>query len=238
MSPFASLRRQSAGALSGVLYVLFFMASIVISGITAPSGPFATPYSSDAVVRQYLLTDPPALHRSLQLSAVLQTLSALALLAFVPRLADFVARYSTSARAGVVRAMGTTSAALLVISASGSWILSMLGSSAQLSVTRALMDLTFITGAAPAIGTLGLALWAVSRTALASRAMPAWVGWSGLVLATASVLSLLSLVAEPATVLIPFGRYAGFAWFTTVSLMMWRRETRTVPSETGDHVGA
>lgn len=237
MSSFASPRRRSAGALSGVLYVLFFLASIVISSITAPSGPFATPYSSDSVVRQYLLTDPAALHRSLQLSALFQTLSALALLAFIPWLTDFVARYSTSARAGMVRAMGTTSAALLLFSACGGWILSMLGPSAELSVARTLMDLTFITGAAPAIGTLGLALWAVSRTALASGALPAWVGWSGLVLATASVLSLLSLVTEPATVLIPFGRYVGFAWFTGVSLMMWRRQTRTVLPAADDHVG-
>jgi hypothetical protein len=102
--------------------------------------------------------------------------------------------------------MGTTSAALLVFSASSSWLLSMLGPSAELSVARTLMDLTFITGAAPAIGTLGLALWTVSRTVLSSRALP-------------------------------FGRYVGFAWFTAVSLMVWRRESRTDLPETGDNVG-
>jgi hypothetical protein len=215
--------------------VLFFLASIVISSITAPSGPFATPYSSDSVARQYLLADPAALHRSLQLSALLQMLSALALLAFIPWLTGFVARYSTSSRAGVVRAMGTTSAVLLVFSASAGWVLSMLGSSAELSVARALMDLTFITGAAPAIGTLGAALWVVSRTALASRALPAWVGWSGLVLATASVLSL---VAEPATLLIPFGRYVGFVWFIAASVILWRRETHADLPAASEHVHA
>ncbi|MFE6685689.1 hypothetical protein ACFVFQ_04340 [Streptomyces sp. NPDC057743] len=217
--------------------MLFFVASIVISSVTAPNGPFATPYSSDAVVRQYLRTDPAALHRSLQLSSLLQMLSALALLAFIPWLTDFVARHGTSVRAGVVRAMGTTSAVLLVLSASGGWLLSMLGSSAELSVARALMDLAFITGAAPAIGTLGLALWVVSRTALTSRTLPVWAGWSGLVLAAASVLSLLSLVAEPATVLIPFGRYGGFAWFTGVSLTLWRRATPAALPATDAHVG-
>jgi hypothetical protein len=112
---------------------------------------------------------------------------------------------------------------LLVLSSATGWILSMVDRSGDLALCRALMDLVFVTGAAPAIGTLGLVLWQVSRTALTSRALPAWVGWTGLVLAVASVLSLLSLVAEPATLLIPVGRYLGFVWFLAVSLILWRR---------------
>ncbi|WP_441246944.1 hypothetical protein [Kitasatospora sp. McL0602] len=220
--------RRSAGALSGVLYVVLFIASLVAGAVTAPSsGVFATPYSGDDVARKYLAADPAALHRSLQLTALFQLLSALALLAFVPRLADFTSRFGSSTRAGVVRAAGTASGILLVLSASANWVLSMLNSSGDLPTSRALMDLTFITGAAPAIGTLGLVLWQVSRTALESRALPAWVAWSGLVLAVASLLSLLSLVAEPATLLIPVGRYVGFVWFLAVSLTLWRRDGRT-----------
>ncbi|MFF3004330.1 hypothetical protein ACFVTF_16145 [Kitasatospora sp. NPDC057940] len=227
MSSFTSPRRSSTGALSGILYVLLFVVSLVISGITAPSGPFATPYSSDDVVRKYLLADPAALHRSLQVGALFQLLSALALLAFVPWLSEFVGRHGTPVRAGVVRAAGTASGVLLVLSASAGWVLSLLGTAADLSVSRALMDLAFITGAAPAIGTLGVVLWQVSRTALVSRALPAWVAWSGLALSVASVSSLLSLVAEPATLLIPVGRYVGFLWFVAVSLTLWRRDGGT-----------
>ncbi|WP_101381030.1 hypothetical protein [Kitasatospora sp. GP30] len=216
-------RRTSTGALSGVLYVLFFVASLVMGGVTAPSGPIATPYSSDQVARTFLSADPSALHRSLQLTGLLQMLSALALLAFVPVLADFVSRHGSSARAGLVRTAGVASGVLLVVSSAGGWILSMVNSLGDLAVSRTLMDLTFITGAAPAIGTLGLVLWQVSRTALAARALPAWIGWAGSVLAVASVLSLLSLVAEPATLLIPVGRYLGFVWFLAVSLLLWRR---------------
>ncbi|MCK7626555.1 hypothetical protein MUU72_26220 [Streptomyces sp. RS10V-4] len=227
MSSSARTRRPAPGALGGVLYALLFVTSIVASGATAPSGPLATPYSSDTVARQYLLADPSALHRSLQISALFQMLSALALLAFVPWLTDFVRRYGTTAQAGVVRAMGTASGTLLVLSASAGWILSVLIPTAGLSTARAVMDLSFITGAAPAIGTLGLAMWPVSRTVLASRALPVWVGWAGLFLAAASGLSLLSLLLEPATVFIPVGRYLGFIWFIAVSLLLWRRGGRT-----------
>ncbi|MFC0601925.1 hypothetical protein [Streptomyces palmae] len=223
MSSFPLSRRPSMGALSGVLYVLFFVAGLVIAGIVAPSGPLATPYSSDEVLRDYLLADPSALHRSLRLRALFQTLSALGLLAFVPWLTDYVGRHGTSAQAGVVRAAGTVAGALLMLSAGASWTLSMVGSSADLVVSRTVMDLAFITGAAPAVGALGLALWQVSSTARASRTLPVWIAWSGLVLAAVSVLSLLSLVAEPATLLIPVGRFGGFAWITAVSVVLWRR---------------
>ncbi|WP_327064454.1 hypothetical protein [Kitasatospora sp. NBC_01302] len=189
MSPFTPPARRSAGALSGVLYAVLFVAGLVAGGVTAPSGPFATPYSGDDVVRRYLAADPAALHRSLQLTALFQMLSALALLAFVPWLTDFVGRHGTAVRAGVVRAAGTASGVLLVLSASAGWVLSLLGSATDLSVSRALMDLAFITGAAPAIGTLGLALWQVSRTARGSRALPAWLSWTGLVLADTRVPS-------------------------------------------------
>ncbi|MGV4928172.1 hypothetical protein K2224_38180 (plasmid) [Streptomyces sp. BHT-5-2] len=50
---------------------------------------------------------------------------------------------------------------------------------------------------------------------------------SGLVLSAASMLSLLSLVAEPATLLIPVGRHVGLLWFVAVSLTLWRRDSGT-----------
>ncbi|WP_051836095.1 hypothetical protein [Streptomyces sp. NRRL WC-3742] len=222
---------RPAGALTGALYPVLFVASLVVPAVSAPSGqPLATPYSDDDVVRRFLAADPDALHRSLQLSGLLQLLSALALLSFVPRLTAFTGRFGTESRAGLVRAAGTASAVLLALSASTSWVLSMVHSTAELALSRALMDLTFITGAAPAVGTLGLVLWQVSRAALVSRALPSWVARSGLVLAVASLLSLLSLVAEPATLLIPVGRYLGFVWFVAVSVTLWRRDGGARPA--------
>ncbi|OIK06772.1 hypothetical protein [Streptomyces monashensis] len=113
-------QRRDLGALTGVLYVLFFVASLVIAGALGPSGT-VTPYSSDAEVQAYRLKDPARLEDLFRILGLMQGLSALALLAFVPCLAAFVRRHGSDARAGVVRSLATVAGALLLLSASTSW---------------------------------------------------------------------------------------------------------------------
>lgn len=221
-----SASRRDFGALSGVLYVLFFAASLVVAGALGPSGT-VTPYSSDAEVQAYRLKDPTTLEHLFRILGLLQGLSALALLAFVPRLTAFVCRYGGDARAGVVRALATVAGALLLLSASTSWVLAQIGSRAELSTYRAVSDLSFITGAGPAIAALGVAVFLVSATGRASRALPAWVAWSGMVIGVASVLSMSSLVAEGGSVFVPVGRFLGFVWFVALSVLLWGRGGRT-----------
>jgi hypothetical protein len=221
-----SAPRRDFGALTGVLYVLFFVASLVVAGALGPSGT-VTPYSSDAEVQAYRLKDPTTLEHLFRTLGLLQGLSALALLAFVPRLTVFVRRYGSDARAGAVRALATVAGALLLLSASTSWVLAQIGSRAELSTYRAVSDLSFITGAGPAIAALGVAVFLVSTTGRTSRALPAWVAWSGMVIGVASVLSMISLVAEGGSVFIPIGRFLGFIWFVTLSVLLWGRRGRT-----------
>ncbi|WP_198539924.1 hypothetical protein, partial [Streptomyces sp. CT34] len=215
-------RRRDSGALSGVLYVLFFVASLLVAGVLAPSGA-VTPYSSDADVQAYRLEDPATLENLLRVLGLLQGLSALALLAFVPCLTGFVRRYGSEARAGVVRALATVAGALLLLSASTGWILAQVGSRSELSTYRAVADLSFITGAGPAIATLGVAVFLVSATGRASRALPAWLAWSGMVIGVAGLLSMSSLVAQGGAMFIPIGRFLGFVWFIALSISLWRR---------------
>ncbi|MDT0470089.1 hypothetical protein [Streptomyces gibsoniae] len=55
-----SAYRRDLGALTGVLYVLFFVVNLAIAGALGPSGT-VTPYSSDAEVQAYRLNpNPPA----------------------------------------------------------------------------------------------------------------------------------------------------------------------------------
>ncbi len=91
-----SAQRRDLGALTGVLYVLFFVAGLVIAGALGPSGT-VTPYSSDAEVQTYRLKDPATLENLFRILGLLQGLSALALLAFVPCLTAFVRRYGSDA---------------------------------------------------------------------------------------------------------------------------------------------
>ncbi|MFF7646808.1 hypothetical protein [Streptomyces canus] len=220
-----SAQRRDFGALSGVLYVLFFVASLVVAGALGPSGT-VTPYSSDADVQAYRMKDPATLENLFRILGLLQGLSALALLAFVPCLTGFVRKYGSEARAGMVRALATVSGALLLLSASTSWILAQIGSKAELSTFRAVSDLSFITGAGPAIATLGVAVFLVAATGRASHALPAWVTWSGMLIGVASVLSMSSLVAEGGSVFIPIGRFLGFIWFIALSVLLWQRGGR------------
>jgi hypothetical protein len=221
-----SAQRRDFGALSGVLYVLFFVASLVVAGVLGPSGT-VTPYSSDAEVQAYRLKDPAALENLFRTLGLLQALSALALLAFVPCLTGFVRRYGSDARAGLVRALATVAGALLLLSASTSWVLAQIGAKAELSTYRAVSDLSFITGAGPAVATLGAAVFLVAATGRTGHALPAWLTWSGMVIGAAGVLSMSSLVAAGGSVFIPIGRFLGFAWFVALRVSLWRHDGRT-----------
>ncbi|MFF2507624.1 hypothetical protein ACFVTY_30230 [Streptomyces sp. NPDC058067] len=219
-------QRRDPGALAGVLYVLFFVASLVVAGALGPSGT-VTPYSSDAEVQAYRLKDPATLEDLFRTLGLLQGLSALALLAFVPCLTAFAGRYGSDARAGMVRALATAAGTLLLLSASTSWVLAQISPRAELSTYRAVSDLSFITGAGPAVATLGVAVFLVAATGRGSRSLPAWLAWSGMVIGAASVLSMSSLVAEGGSVFIPAGRFLGFLWFVALSVLLWRRGGRT-----------
>ena len=232
----STAQRRNPGALSGLLYVLFFVASLVVAGVLGSSS-VVTPYSSDAAVQAYRLEDPATLENLFRVLGLLQGLSALSLPAFVPCLTGFVRRYGSEARAGVVRALATAAGALLMLSASTSWVLAQIGSKAELSTYRAVSDLSFITGAGPAIATLGAAVLLVATTGRTSRAMPAWVAYSGMVIGAAGMLSMSSLVAEGGSVFIPIGRFLGFIWFIAVSVLLWRRGELKESLE-GVHVAA
>lgn len=217
-----SAQRRDFGALSGVLYVLFFVVSLVAAGALGPAGA-VTPYSSDADVQAYRMKDPATLEHLFRMLGLLQGLSALALLVFVPYLTGFVRRFGSEARAGAVRALATVAGALLLLSASTSWISAQIGSKAELSTFRAVSDLSFITGAGPAMASLGMAVFLVAATGRVSRALPPWVSWSGMVIGVAGVLSMSSMIAEGGSVFIPVARFLGFIWFIALSVLLWRR---------------
>ncbi|MGW5251240.1 hypothetical protein ACWEQN_47665 [Streptomyces sp. NPDC004129] len=123
--------------------------------------------------------------------------------------------------------MATVAGTLLLLSASTNWVPAQLGSRAELSTYRAISDLSFITGAGPAIAALGMAIFLIATTGRASHTLPAWVAWSGMVIGVASVLSMSSLIAEGGSVFVPVGRFLGFVWVVALSVLLWSRGERT-----------
>lgn len=234
-APVRALRGQRIAAVAGLAYVLFFVASLTLPSLLNQYGdaPIFTPYSSDALVARYLAETSRGL---VPVAAFFQAMSALALLVFVPYAAAESRRWvGVGGHAGLVRATGTVAAAFLLFSASIQWVLNRPSTGASLPVYRAVADTVFITGAAPQVAATGLLTGALAVAALKSRALPAWLNWLGLAVATLATLSMLSFLSEPATIFIPLGRYLGMVWFLGLAAVLLRRgATRTaVPAEPG-----
>jgi hypothetical protein len=225
--------RPWTGALAGLCYALFFLASLALPGVLGQQGGAAliTPYSTDAEVAHYLAS---AARDVVPVAAFCQAMSAIALLLFASGISDHLQRIDPrSPQASPARTTGTVAAAFLLLSASAQWVLNRPSVESDLHVYRAVMDLTFITGAAPQVATTGLLIGVVAAAARPTRLLPVWLCRSGLVVAAVSALSLLSLLGKTATVLIPLGRFSGMLWFLGASIILLRRRTAAPPSANG-----
>lgn len=204
-----SPRYYRIAAVAAASYVVLFILLQFLPkalGQTA-NAPVVTPYSADGVVVRYLAEVPRDVAA---VGAFLQATSALALLIFAALAATSV-RHRTpgSAHADLIRAGGIASATLLLVSASFQWVLARPSTEADLHTFRAVLDLVFVTGAAPNVATTGVLIGAVAAAAKKTQLLPAWLNWLGLIVAVLSAISMFSLLAEPLTIFIPLGRYIG-----------------------------
>lgn len=60
----------------------------------------------------------------------------------------------------------------------------------------------------------------VSVTGLMTRLLPRPLTWTGLVLAAAGMVSMLSLVADPFSFLLPVVRFGGLVWLVVVAILL------------------
>jgi hypothetical protein len=218
------LRRRRTAALAAVSYVLFFVVSLILPTALGQHAVAPSPYASDDEVARKLAVSA---HNLVPVAAFWQAMSALALLVFVPYAAHIVRqRVPDTVAAGLVQVGGITAGALLVLSASVQWISFQPTVAADVHLYRMVTDLVFITGAAPHVAALGIATGAIAYAAHQTGAMPAWLNWFGLVIAALSLVSMLSLMFEPATIFIPLGRYPGMLWFLGVAAVLWSQRAR------------
>ncbi|MEV6768273.1 hypothetical protein AB0N05_06515 [Nocardia sp. NPDC051030] len=221
----SELRRPRIAAFAGTCYVLFFIVSQFAPAIVGQqhNGPIITPYSSDEVVARYLAETS---HDLIAVGAFCQGIAAIALLIFVPYAAEYARQQVPHGLApDLIRAAGTVAAGLLLLSSSLQWVLYRPSVADDLHTYRAVLDMVFITGAAPQVATTGLLVGAIATAARSARALPAWLNWFGLLVAAFSLASMLSLLFEPATLFIPLGRYLGMVWFLVLAAMLLLRRT-------------
>ncbi|QKV97347.1 DUF4386 domain-containing protein [Streptomyces sp. NA02950] len=118
--------------------------------------------------------------------------------------------------------------ASVALSGSGlfGWAAGRLPMDADPALARALADLSFLTGGVAYSVTFAMLISGVSVTGLMTRLLPRPLTWTGLMLAAAGMVSMLSLVADPFSFLLPVVRFGGLVWLIFVAI----RLPRTRPS--------
>lgn len=209
-------RRGRLLALSGLLFVAYFIVGLVLGGMLATS-PFPMPDAPAAQTAGYYRDNVTAL----AVGGVFQSLSAIALLVFVRCVAAFAGRVmgEKDALSRPVLGFGVLAAGFLLVSAAFSGTLVLVAGGGDLSLVGALRDLNFFSGGVAHIVSLGLFVGA-AVDASGTKAVPRWVLRLGAVAAVVSVLSLASLVWFPATFLIPLGRLLSFVWCVAVGIVL------------------
>ncbi|WP_020660783.1 hypothetical protein [Amycolatopsis benzoatilytica] len=221
MSPAREFRSRT-GALAAVSYVVFFLASLVVPGLLGQNrgASLVTPYSANSDVANYLAAIN---HGGVPVAAFCQAVSGLALLVFSGWATGYLHRLGRAAHAALARPTGTAAAVFLLLSASTQWILSMPGIADNVAVYRAVMDLSFVAGAAVQVATTGLLTAAVSTGARSAGRLPKWLAWLGIAVAALSVLSMFSLLFKAASPFLPIGRYLGMGWFAAFAALLARK---------------
>lgn len=115
---------------------------------------------------------------------------------------------------------GITASLTLMVSAVAGWILGRPEISGDVSVTRALAFLAFLTGGVGFVVGLGLLVAGVAVPALVLRLAPRWLAWTGMVIAAVCELGFLAMVVQPMQLLLPVGRYAGLLWLICVGFLL------------------
>ena len=219
-----SRERKNLRALSGVLFAVFFIASLVLGWVLA-STSLPMPGAPAAEVARYYNDSQTAV----LVVSTLQTLSAVSLIVFAGCVAAFVQR--PAGETGVLPHMalsgGILAAAFLLLSVCLSVALVQVAAGGNLGHIDTLRELNFLAGGPVHIPLLGLFVGAASITALRAKALPRWIYWIGISAATLSLLSLTSLLWFPATLLLPLGRLLSFVWSVAVSLVLVRNDLST-----------
>jgi hypothetical protein len=213
----ASTRQRNPWALGGVLFAAFFIAGDFIRGALA-NGALPLPGAPvEEVVRYFTESGTAVLGVS-----VVQVLSALSLLVFVPPIATLVRGVSGQRPAliGLTSGGGVLSAGFLLVSALLALVMALTVSGLSLGVVDVLRGANFLTGGTLHVASLGLFVGATSVAARGAKALPGWICWLGLVQATLAVLSLASLIFFPAALLILLGRMLGFVWCIAVGIVL------------------
>jgi hypothetical protein len=208
------------GGLSLGFLLISLIASTAIAGRAFPS-----PFSSSATIIGYVTQQ----HHAIAVQAVLQFASAIPLALYAATVHARLHRLGVRAPGATIALVGgVLAASALLVSALFQWELARSATRGDVSLLRALHDLTFLLGGPGHVVPLGLLIAGVAVPGWLGGLLPRTFALAGLGIAMVCELSTLSLVSDSAVFLLPLGRFPGLVWLIAAGVLLpWdRRELR------------
>ncbi|MCO6000034.1 hypothetical protein [Actinoallomurus rhizosphaericola] len=204
---------------AGVGFVVAFVAGLVASGVLAKTSLYL-PDASAAQLREYYTGSAAAVVTA----ATLQAIAAVCLAWFTAGLARTLVPEGPAA--GRVRWAGGASAAAFGASVALSLLLVAIADDAGDGTLTVLGRVTLACGGALHLTSLGILIWLVSRTGMATGLRPRWALRFGLVVAPLLAVSMVSIVVTPVTRLEPLWRLLSAVWLVAMATAGRRRAPR------------
>ena len=207
-----------------IVHTLLVVASIVSGMLLKQGATIVNPYSPAEEARRFFADNPVAI----RVSTFFLFGSSVPLGIYAATVASRL-RFLGVRAAGSYIALFGGFAASMALTASGlcGWVLSVPEVSASLAATRVLHFMTLLFGGAFFAAAFGLLAAGVSVTGHFFHLLPRWLVWFGILIAAAGELGSLSLLTQPAAVLIPVVRFCGFVWLIAVGATL-PKTVRTV----------
>lgn len=154
--------------------------------------------------------------------SVCHSLSALALLAFVPYLRGVLGRAERGEERLATLALGggLLTAGFLLLSALLFWTLTRAEVSGDRGAAHAVLVLSYLAGGQAVALSFTAFGGAASLLIVRTRVLPAWLGWLGLVSAGLGLASVASLVWDPAFTLLLLAALLSFSWLFATSIAL------------------
>ena len=209
-------------AASGLGFLAFSTLGLLFASVFASAfypSPFGPPFGPQTEVIDYFAANRPQV-RAMSFVFALAALSLLGFVAFSAGMLADQAPDRRSALPGLALGAGTLSAGFWLLTALLLWVLSQPEAVDAPGLLRAMHDLIYLSGGPAHVLTLGVFLGAVSTALWGQSVLPRWIAWTGAVAAILSALGVLSLLWEPATLLLPLGRGLAMLWVLATSIAL------------------
>lgn len=191
------------------IYLILFAGGLVIATHMAGGATYVSPFVSDAAILEFF-----RLHaNAVRFQAFIVLASAIPLGIYAATIHSRLNFLGIRAPGATIALFGGVGASfILAISGMAQWVLSQHNISTNVAATLSWQDFAFMTGGPGYASLLGLLIAGVAVPSYFLRLLPRWVCYSGIALALAGQLSLLSLLFPRAMYFVPLTRLPGFLW--------------------------